>query len=202
MQVVRIEMNIWELDKALLFLALVLPGFISLKIYSWIIAIENRDYSKSVVEAVCYSVLNFVFFFWLLIIISKDGFIDQHPLYYWLAVLFTFIIAPTIWPFLFVWLSTLKIFKAKVLSPYKQPWDYVFSRRESYWVEIKMKNGETIRGKYALKSMASSYPAERQIYLEELWLPVEGRKFGKKSNRTLGVLISQDEISYLKFYGK
>lgn len=194
-------MNIWELDKALLFLSLVLPGFISLKTYGWLIASESRDYSKTIVEAVCYSVLNFVFLFWLLLIISKKDFVSEHPVYYWIAIFFTFVLAPTLWPFLFVWISEFKIFKKKILSPYKQPWDYVFSRREAFWVEIQLKNGEILRGKYGLNSITSSYPAERQIYLEELWLPIEGRKFGKKAKRTRGVLVSQDEISYIKFVG-
>lgn len=195
-------MNIWEIDKALLFLVLVLPGFISLKVYSLLVAGQSRDFSKSIVEAVCYSVLNFSILSWLIVIVSKEGFVADNPFIYWGAVALIFVIAPTIWPFIFLWLSTLQIFKKNLLSPYKQPWDYVFNKRESLWVVIHLKNGEILRGKYALHSFASSYPAERQIYLEELWIPTESRKFGKKATRTKGVIVSQDEISYIKFYGK
>ena len=89
-----------------------------------------------------------------------------------------------------------------MLSPYKQPWDYVFNQRESMWVVIHLKDGKTLRGKYADKSFASFYPAERQIYLEELWKEYVGKPFGRKANRTKGVIVSQDEIKYIKFIGK
>ena len=183
-------------------MVLVLPGFMSIKVYGLMIASEFRDYSKSLVEAVCYSVLNFVVFSWLILIISEDGFSNNHSLEFWASIALIFIIAPALWPFLFRWFSTFKLFKKNLLSLYKQPWDYVFNKKQSMWMVIKLKDGEIIRGKYSTSSYASSYPSERQIYLEEVWEESDGKKFGKKSNRTKGIIVSQDEIKYIKFYGK
>ena len=101
-------MNIWEIDKVLLFIVLVLPGFISLKVYNLIVANKNRDFSKSVVEAVCYSILNFSILSWLILIISKGNFNNSHPVLYWASIALIFVIAPTAWPFIFLWLSKLK----------------------------------------------------------------------------------------------
>lgn len=195
-------MDIWEIDKALLFLVLVLPGFISIKVYSLLIAVEARDYSKSLVEAICYSSLNFAALSWLIVTISSEGFSSEHPFIYWSGLLLVFVGAPSAWPFLFRWLAELKIFKKNILSPFKQPWDYVFSKRESMWIAVYMKDNEVIRGKFAEKSFASSFPSERQIYIEEVWREKNGKKFGEKIPRTKGVLISQDEIKYIKFIGK
>jgi len=195
-------MNIWEIDKAFLFLVLVLPGFISLKVYTLLVASETIDYSKSLVEAICYSVLNFSFFAWLIAIISKNSFAENSPILYWIAIAIIFLIAPSVWPFVFLWLSKQKIFKKIIISPYKQPWDYIFNDRESMWVAIHLKNGDVLRGKYGLNSAASAYPSEKEIYLEELWAPVENKKFGYKIKRTKGVIVLKDEISYIKFYGK
>jgi len=192
-------LNIWEVDKALLFLALVLPGFISIKVYSLIIATELRDYSKSLVEAVCYSVLNFALLSWLIVIVSQENFYSDHPVTYWLALAVIFVITPAAWPFLFLQLSALSFFKKNILSPHKQPWDYVFSKREAMWVVIHLKDGEVLKGKYASKSFASVYPSERQIYLEEVWVEKNGKSFGRKVKRTKGVIVSQDEIKYIKF---
>jgi len=61
-----------------------------------------------------------------------------------------------------------------------------------------LKNGEILRGKYGLNSFASSYPSERQIYLEEVWIPDGELNFGEKVDRTRGVIVSQDEILYIK----
>lgn len=195
-------MNIWDIDKTLLFLVLVLPGFISIKVYRLIVATEYKDFSKSLIETICYSVLNFSLLSWLIILISKDNFVDNHPIVHWISIFLIFIIFPAIWPFCYIKVSELKIFKKNLLSPYKQPWDYVFNKRNSMWVVIHLKDGKTLRGKYATNSFASSFPAERQIYLEELWLPSEKGGFKRKIARTQGVIVSQDEISRIEFYGK
>lgn len=195
-------MNIWEVDKALLFLALVLPGFISIKMYSLMVAGEYRNYSNSLVEAICYSVVNFSLLSWLILLIHREEFVAEYPLAYWASMATIFLFAPAIWPFVFIKLSKLRIFKKTLLSPYKQPWDYVFNKKEAMWVVIHLKSGEIIRGKYAEESFASCYPSERQLYIEEVWVEEGGKKFSRKANRTKGIIISQDEISYIKFYGK
>ena len=193
-------MNIWELDKVFLFLVLVLPGFISLNVYDLLIASEKRDFSKSIIEAVCFSVLNFVALSILLIYISGANFVSEHPVQYWLSMIFIFIIMPAIWPFLYLKITKFKIFKKHILSPYKQPWDYVFSKKEALWVVLHLKNGKTIRGKYGKHSFTSSYPSERQIYLEQLWKSDTNGGFKSKIPRTEGIIVSQDEIAHIEFY--
>jgi len=196
-------MNIWEIDKVFLFLVLVLPGFISLKVYDSLIASDKRDFSKAIVEIVCFSVLNFAALSWLLVYISGVEFVKNHPIQYWVVIFLVFLVFPVLWPFFYLKLTKTKLFKKYMLDPRKQPWDAVFSNKdESYWVVIHLKNGKKIRGKYATNSFASAYPSERQIYLEELWEPNEKGGFKSKVVRTKGVIVSQDEISLIKFYGK
>lgn len=66
-------MEIWEVDKLVLFLVFFIPGFVSLKVYDLFIPGEQRDFSKSVFEVVAYSALNFASVSWLIIwLISKD----------------------------------------------------------------------------------------------------------------------------------
>ena len=87
-------MNIWEIDKALLFLVLVLPGFISIKVYELIIASDKRDFSKSILEAVMYSALNFILLSWLITLISSNNFVKTDPFLYWLSSFGIFIFFP------------------------------------------------------------------------------------------------------------
>ena len=57
-----------------------------------------------------------------------------------------------------------------------KPWDYVFSRRQAYWVIVHLRDGRKIGGRFDRKSFASSYPADEQIYIEEVWrLDEDGR---------------------------
>ena len=193
-------MNIWELDKVFLFLVLVLPGFISLKVYDLVIASEKRDFSKSIIESICFSVLNFSALSVLLVYISTSDFVANHPVQYWASIILIFLIMPILWPFIFLRISNTAYLKKYILSPYKQPWDYVFSKKEVMWVVLHMKNGRVIRGKYGKKSFASSYPSERQIYLEELWKGGSNGGIKSKVKRTSGVIISQDEISHIEFF--
>lgn len=193
-------MDIWKIDQAFLFIVLVLPGFISIKVYDLIIASGKRDFSKSIIESVAYSVLNFASLSWLIVLISAPGFADNYKFGYWIAIVFIFIIIPASWPFLFVKLSTFKIFKRRLLNPINQPWDKVFNKKESYWITAHLKNGKIIRGKYGLSSSASAYPKERQIYLEEIWKPGKSGGFGKKIKGTKGVILFESEISYIEFH--
>lgn len=193
-------MNIWEIDKVLLFLVLFIPGFISLKVYDLIIAGDKRDFSKSISEVVGYSALNFAALWWLVSLATQEQLSESCPFLYWLYLSLVFLIFPAIWPVVFYKLSQLEIFKRHLLSPIKQPWDFVFSQRKSHWVVVHMKNGNTIRGKYAKNSSTSAYPSERQIYLEEVWKKSEKGGFKEKVKRTNGVIIFESEISYIELY--
>lgn len=165
-----------------------------------IIAGDKRDFSKSIIESIAYSVLNFAVLSWLIIIISSNNFSSEHQFFYWLGIVSIFIIFPALWPFLFVRISKFDIFKNNLLEPTNQPWDSIFNKRESYWVKVHLKNNSVIYGKYALKSSASAYPKERQIYLEALWNEGKNGWFGKKVKRTKGVILFESEISHIEFY--
>jgi hypothetical protein len=193
-------MNIWEIDKVFLFLVLVLPGFVSIKVYSNLIASDKIDFSKSLVEAICFSALNFGILAFPISYINSSDIIDSSPVLYWLAMLLIFVIFPAVWPFVYLLLIRLPWVKKIVLGPHKQPWDSVFSQKESMWVVVTLKSGEKIRGKYDKKSYASVYPSPRQIYLEELWLKDESGGFGKKAARSKGIILHEDEIKYIEFY--
>lgn len=45
-------MDIWSLDKLVLFLALFVPGFVSIKVYRMLIPSQWRDWSSNVFEAI------------------------------------------------------------------------------------------------------------------------------------------------------
>ena len=82
--------------------------------------------------------------------------------------------------------------------PTQKPWDYVFSKRESYWVKVVLNDGLTIGGKYSSNSFASSTPASEQLYLEETWIIKEKGGFDRKKNQTNGVIILSKDIAYIE----
>ena len=88
----------------------------------------------------------------------------------------------------------------RIINPIPKPWDYVFGKRESYWIIVHFKDGKKIGGRYDTNSFASSYPAEEQIYIEEVWnIDKEGR-FKDKVDRSKGVIISKSDVSAIEFF--
>ena len=151
-------MNIWEIDKLLLFLLFFIPGFISIKIYELMIPSEKQVISKNLLEVISYSALNYEFLFWLIIIIGKNNFYLQHTfLFYFLTICILFIF-PIIWPIIYVKIFNISFISKHIINPIPSPWDFVFMKRKSYWIIVHLKNGKLVGGKYGRDSYSSSYP--------------------------------------------
>jgi len=193
-------MDIWQIDKFVLFLIIFIPGFISIKIYDLIVPREHRDFSKSLFEVIGYSSLNFAALSWLIILMHTQNFYSQNKFLYFLLLFLIMFLAPILWPLLFLIISSWTPIAKYIINPIQKPWDYVFGKKETYWIIVHLKDGRKIGGKFEKGSFASSYPAEEQIYLEEVWeLDIKGN-FIKPIDRSNGILIVGDEILAVEFF--
>ncbi len=91
-------MDIWQIDKLLLFLVLFVPGFISMRVYDLLIPGERRDFSNCLFEAIGYSALNFAALSWFIVLVHSAGFPAAHPVWYGLSLAFILFVAPALWP--------------------------------------------------------------------------------------------------------
>lgn len=80
-------------------------------------------------------------------------------------------------------------------------WDWRFGAcRGSCFVLVTLANGDTVAGIFGPGSFASSDPAERDIYLEELWdVPDDGGAWTRRDNRQ-GILLPAKEIRHVQFW--
>lgn len=193
-------MDIWQIDKMVLFLILFIPGFISLKIYDLLVSSERRNYSQSLFEVISYSAINFAALSWLIIFIHSDNFYTKYIEVYFLSIFVILFIAPILWPFLILKLLSWKLVAKLIVHPVRKPWDYVFSKKEPYWMIIHLKDGRKIGGKFDDKSFASSNPSEEQIYLEEVWKLEGDGTFSEMVERTKGIIILSDEILSVELF--
>ncbi|TFH47086.1 MAG: hypothetical protein E4G94_00930 [ANME-2 cluster archaeon] len=193
-------MDFWQIDKLTLFLIFFIPGFISIKIYDLLVPSERRDYSKSLFEIISYSAINFAALSWLIILIHSDNFYINHVIFYFFSIFFILFIAPILWPFFIIKLFSWKPIANLIVHPIQKPWDYVFGKRQPYWLIVHLKDGRKIGGKFDYKSFASSNPAEEQIYLEEVWKLDENGKFSEPVERTKGIIILSAEILSIEFF--
>lgn len=192
-------MDIWQKDKLLLFLAFFIPGFISIKVYDLLVPSERRDFSKSIFEAVGYSSLNYAFWSWLIFLMHTGDFYSYHKIWYYVFFFLIIFVSPVIWPVLFFKLSSRSFISKYIVHPIKKPWDYVFGKRESYWVIVHLKDGRKIGGRYDTDSFASSYPSDEQIYIEEAWILDDQGSFNKRIEDSKGIIVFGSEILAVEF---
>jgi len=193
-------LNIWELDKLFLFVAFVIPGFISIKAYEILVPSESKDSSKQVIDAITYSCINYALLLWPILEVEASSLSEAHSSLYKIFYAFVLFVFPMVWVLIWRWVREREFFQKNAPHPTAKPWDYVFSQRQWYWVIATLKNGNKVAGKYAGKSFSSSNPATEQIFLEETWVLNEDGGFERSRTNTAGVIILADEISIIELF--
>ncbi|MBF0145160.1 MAG: hypothetical protein HQL84_03655 [Magnetococcales bacterium] len=193
-------MKIWDPQSIQFFLLLFVPGFISIKIYDLLIPGESRDFTKAIPEAVSYSALNFAFFYPISLLLPP-GLQESSPKLFALFAYFVLIVFPVIWPWSLVWLSKRDFVLGHIRSLVPTPWDYVFGKKEAYWIIVHLTDGRRIGGRFDKFSSASAFPKDNQIYLEEVWRLGDDGAFEEKVSSTRGIIIHNKDISLVEFFG-
>ncbi|MCR1231192.1 DUF6338 family protein [Klebsiella quasipneumoniae] len=192
-------MDIWDKSKLLLFIVFVIPGFLSMKIYSILHPNSEIDMSKAIVEVVSYSCINYAIWFYPIYFIESNNYFSSPVTYcfFYLVVLF---VSPIALSFFLVWMRTWKWLGRFLPHPTGRAWDYFFSLRKPAWVIITLKDGKKIGGKFSQKSFASSAPNPEQLYLEENWVINDDGGLERPRNETFGVLILSRDIESIEFF--
>lgn len=191
-------MDIWEIDKLAIFIAFVIPGFISIKAYQLVFPGTERATTDQLIDAVSYSSINYALLIFPIIAVESGELKESCGFLYYLFYIFVLFMAPIVWVLLWKYLRTSDFFQRNAPHPMAKPWDYVFAQRKPYWVKVTLKDGTVIAGRYADKSFASSAPAQEQIYLEETWILNSNGGFERAKNNSAGVIILSNEISHIE----
>lgn len=192
-------MDLWEIDKLVIFIAFVIPGFISIKWYQLIVPGAQRATSEMIVDAIAYSSINYAILIIPIMKVEGSELKSIHPTLYSIFYISVLLIAPAIWASIWKKLREMDFFQKNAPHPTAKAWDYVFSLRKPYWVKVTLKDGTVIAGLYSSNSFASSSPSAEQIYLEETWVINERGGFERKKNKTAGVIVLNSEISHIEF---
>jgi len=192
-------MDIWEVDKLVLFLVFVIPGFISLKTYALLVPGPVRNSGDQLIDAVAYSCINFAILWVPMGWVEASSIPTQSPIAYYAFYLLLFVVAPVSWVAMFKWLRTRPFVTRMLPHPTGKAWDFFFEQRRILWAKITLENGTVIAGRYSTASFATSAPCEDQIYLEEAWVIGEKGGFVRPKNGTAGVLVLSKQISHIEF---
>ncbi|WP_429173868.1 DUF6338 family protein [Aeromonas salmonicida] len=191
------SLDLLELNKVLLFVAFIMPGFIAIKAYElFAVGSERRSTSEQLIDAISYSCINYVLWLPAVYLIESSELRNVHLWLYILFYLLVLFASPVV--ISYFWIKVrVKRFKE---HPIKKPWDFVFSSLEPHWVLVTLKSGEKIGGYYGPESFASSSPAPEHIFLQNSWVINDNGGFERMKETSAGILVLSSEILYVEFY--
>ncbi len=97
------------------------------------------------------------------------------------------------------WLYSLLGLRA--INPIPTGWDWIFSTTEPCYVLITLTDGTEIAGYFGTRSMASSEPERKDIYIERVYEVPEDGSAWKEVTRSLGMHVDGSQIAYIEFRG-
>ncbi|WP_449103624.1 DUF6338 family protein [Pseudomonas veronii] len=193
-------MDIWDVDKLILFIAFVVPGFISLKTYALLQPADFKDTSQQLVDAVAYSSINYALLIAPIYTVEYLNLKHSHPFWYVIFYVVVLLIAPIVWAKAFLWLRKTKYLQKTMAHPTGKPWDFVFSQKRAYWVIATLIDGRQVAGLFHTKSFASSSPSSEQIYLQEAWVVNDDGGFERPREKSAGIIILAKEIATIELF--
>jgi hypothetical protein len=189
-----------NIDSVRLFIVLIFPGLISMKIYRLLMPARPIDWSNALVEGLFYSIINFALFLPLIVPIHLDNFPSEHPIWYSICGVAVLLAGPILWPIIIT-----KIFRSKLLTrrlqiSFPTSWDYFFDKREPVFMLIHLNDGKMIGGYFGNDSYATSFPNHGDIYLQSVFKVNDDGIFDESIEDTKGLLIRKEQYTYLEIF--
>lgn len=193
-------MELFQVDKLILFILFFIPGFISIKVWRLLKPADIVEPLTNILEAISYSCVNYAILFPLLIFLLND--LTEFSWVKGVLMIIVLFICPIIWPILYSWFVDSSFLQGRIKHPIPKAWDYFFSRGEVFFALVHLNDGDMIAGYFGSKSFASSYPAEDDVYFEKVWNINEKGVFLERSiEGTKGFLVNKSAINYMEFFG-
>lgn len=92
-----------------------------------------------------------------------------------------------------------RLLRLRFINPIPTGWDWVFSSTGPCYVLITLVDGTGIAGYFGYRSMASSDPERKDIYIEQVHTVPEDGSPWKPVERSLGMYVDGSQISYIEF---
>lgn len=181
------------------FMAFVLPGFLSMKVFGLLHPTDRIKLKDNVLEAISFSLVNFVIMIWPISNIVKAQEITFSVYAMIIAVFFIF---PLILPVILHVILNLLAAKGKILQRSTTAWDEFFLRRAECWVIAHLKDGRRIGGWFGTNSYASLYPNQGHLYIEELWELDENGSFQRSIPASKGAILRPGDYDLVELFEK
>ena len=183
--------------------ALIIPGLLSLRVYEAKRGGEGRNANDVLIDIAAYSFVIDLIGFALLSIVNL---IPPSP-WQMLLRLLTFVVAFIVFPILLGWgwyeMQTWMVRAGFVADPIQKPWDKVFRRIFQQKLDLvaiaTLRDGRRVASRLLDPAYASTYPADEQILLGEMWKVDEDGRLVAPYSGSYGMLIDKADIETLEF---
>ncbi len=180
-----------------------LPGFITAETANTIIPGKRRTDAEKGLVYLGYSILNFGCWFWAFYLLNNQ--FQKKTAVYWLLLILLVLCVGFVTGFI---IGILKAHnpirwimgkcKISMEHPIPSAWEYKFSQMdEGGYLTVGLDDGTVIRGAFYNKSFASSDMEKMDIFLEEVYMLIEGQ--WKAVEGSDGVWISPGTIKWISF---
>lgn len=197
-----------SVDQVYLLLTFVVPGFIFHSTYSIFIQLRAQRADLDLLKFLTLSAVNFAALSPFIFVLVSPKYANSLAIFIpfgWFAVLFMF---PVLFGVTWAMIQKRGLLRRFMhwagfspIHPIPTGWDWQFGRMdEPKWVLITLTDGSQIAGLFGSNSMASTAPDERDIYIEEIYKIIGDDNPWKKCERSDGILIPKDKISYIEFW--
>ena len=179
-----------SIEYLILFAVFVMPGAVSMYCYGLIFPMSSRDLKDKVLEAIVFSLLNFIMLFGVIRFLFDSAFIVANPVAAWVLAVLSLVIVPAIWPWLLRgclrWLEQRKW----IIVQAKTAWDDFFQSHSSgCWMIVDLADDKRVGGRFGSRSFASAWPEPGHLFIEELWDVNDDGQFVAAKPGAQGVLL-------------
>lgn len=186
------------LEQLPLLILLILPGFISRKVYDLRVPSQADDGTKYVFDALFYGVLNLGL--WIVPLLWVLDRYPESPVILVAVSVAALIVSPLLLALATVSILSSSRLRRWIVHPTPTAWDYFFGLRKPCWILCRLRGGKSIAGYFGGRAFASSFPHRRDVYIEKVWLVDESGRFTQPIRESAGALISMDDCELVEFF--
>ena len=188
----------FELTEATLslFIFFLLPGFISIQVYGWIIPTRDRSPSDRLSEIASTGAISFL----ILFLLFGSPLSDKGDLDLSLGMVFAIVFIPAMLPVLLIYFRKLLSWLGMARQIENSVWDFFFLKRSPCFVRGQFKDGSKFGGYVGDKSYITLSPNVQEIYVEQRWELDDNDGFERPLIGTKGFFINRNDCEFMEFF--
>jgi Family of unknown function (DUF6338) len=187
----------------LLTAAFLMPGFVWSAVLSMFLSRRANQTENRFLEFFTLSCINNSIWFALFVYFALDGYFFRNPLGASIWLFVALFVSPVL-----LGVTSAKLAQTDLLAKLlrrlgfrtvnyiKSAWDWHFSRQQSLWAVVTLRDGSVVYGRFGPSSFAGDDP--KDIYLEKIYKQ-ENHGFTSTEDN-YGILILAEQIATIEFY--